>query len=117
MPRTYPVEVVTPQGTFRLDVSEEAYLLDALRQAGHDLPRSCVQGWCLICAARLQAGEVDQVDAVRHFPQDREGGVVLLCSAKPRCPLWLIIHQKASCQQNHRRLGLPTPVRAKFQDP
>jgi len=104
------VEVVTPEGTFRVDVPADAYLLDALRQAGHDLPASCLQGWCLTCAARLLSGEVDQTDAVRYFPQDREAGFVLLCSAKPRSPLRLVTHQKAACQQNRRRLGLPTPL-------
>ena len=110
MPQSYPVEVVTPQGTFRVDASEEAYLLDTLRQAGHDLPASCLRGWCLTCAARLLSGEVDQMDAVRYFPEDRGAGFVLLCSAKPRSPLRLVTHQKAACQQDRRRLGLPTPL-------
>jgi ferredoxin len=86
VPQTCPVEVVTPQGTFRVDVPADAYLLDALRQAGLDLPSSCLQGWCLTCAERLLDGEVDQTDAVRYFPEDRAAGFALLCSAKPRSP-------------------------------
>ncbi len=110
MPQTYPVEVVTPQGTIQVDAPEDAYLLDVLRDAGHDLPGSCLQGWCLTCAARLLAGEVDHTDATRYFPEDRAAGFVLLCSAKPRSPLRIVPHQKAACQEHRRRLGLPTPL-------
>lgn len=110
MPRTFLVEAVTPEGTIQVDVSENAYLLDALREAGHDLPGSCLQGWCLTCAARLLAGEVDQVDAARYFSEDREAGFVLLCTAKPRSPLRILTHQKAACQRHRRRLGLPAPL-------
>ncbi len=110
MARTYPVEVITPQGTFQVDVPEDEYILDALQEAGHELPSSCLQGWCLTCTARLLAGEVDQSDATRYYPEDREAGFVLLCTAKPRSPLRILTHQKAACQEHRRRAGLPTPL-------
>ncbi len=110
MGRTYPVEALTPEGTTQVDVQEDAYLLDALRGAGLDLPGSCLQGWCLTCAARLLAGEVDQTDATRYFPQDREAGFVLLCTARPRSALRILTHQKAACQKHRRDRGLPTPL-------
>jgi ferredoxin len=110
MSRIFPAEVVTPHGSSPVQVQEDVYLLDALREAGLDLPGSCLQGWCLACAGRLLAGEVDQSDATRYYPEDRAAGFVLLCTAKPRSPLRILTHQKAACQRHRRRLGLPTPL-------
>jgi ferredoxin len=92
----------------RFDVSEDDFLLDALIAGGLDLPGSCLRGWCLTCVARLLDGEVDQSSATRYYPQDREAGFVLLCTAKPRSALRLVSHQKAACQQHRRQQGLPT---------
>jgi ferredoxin len=72
MPQSYPVEVFTPEDTIQVDVAEDAYLLDAIRQAGQEFPGSCLQGWSLTCAARPLAGEVDQADAARYLLEDRE---------------------------------------------
>ncbi|MEW6754471.1 MAG: 2Fe-2S iron-sulfur cluster-binding protein [Candidatus Latescibacterota bacterium] len=93
-----------------LQVWEDQYILDAGWQAGLDLPASCLQGWCLTCAGRLLRGEVDQQDARRYYPADREAGFVLLCTARPRSPLRIATHQKEACRAHRRSLGLPTPL-------
>jgi len=39
----------------------------------------------MTCAGQMiNSGEVDQSEADMYFPEDREAGFVLLCTAKPR---------------------------------
>lgn len=92
-----------------IDVGEDEHIWDAALKAGYDLPASCLQGWCVTCAGKLQSGTVDQSDSVRYFPEDRSAGYVLLCTAKPRSPLRIVTHQKAECQAHRAALGLPVP--------
>ncbi|MBE3596925.1 MAG: 2Fe-2S iron-sulfur cluster binding domain-containing protein [Hydrogenibacillus sp.] len=75
--------------TIEFDIDEEEYLLYGALDAGVEIPHACEQGWCLACAAKLVAGELDMGDAYLYYPQDREAGFVLLCSAKARSDLWL----------------------------
>jgi ferredoxin len=106
---TYPVTFVTPSGEVRAEAPDDEYLLDTAAAAGLDLPRMCLQGWCLTCAGRLLEGRVDQSEARRFYPEDAAAGFVLLCSAYPRSPLRVLTHQKEAMRAHRRALGLPTP--------
>ena len=64
------VTINTATGQACLDICEDEYILDACINAGLSLPATCVQGWCLTCAAHLLEGEVDQSDALRYYPED-----------------------------------------------
>lgn len=100
---------VTPAGETTVAAAADEDLLSAAARAGLDLPFTCLQGWCISCAARLERGQVDQSQAQRFYPEDRAAGFVLLCSAYPRTNVRLFTHQKEAMRQHRRRLGLPVP--------
>lgn len=109
MAGTYRVTFLTPDGERHVQVAEDEYLLSAAAKAGLDLPFTCLQGWCITCAGRVEEGEVDQSEAIRVFPQDEEAGYALLCSAYPRSDLRIRTHQKAALRERRRAHGLPAP--------
>lgn len=100
---------VTPEGERQVEVGEDEYLLDAALAAGLDLPSTCLQGWCITCAARLEEGRVDQSEAQRYFEEDREAGFILPCTARPRSELRVVTHQTGALRRERLRNGLPTP--------
>ena len=100
---------LTPEDEVPLEVSDEDYLLDAAASAGLELDFRCLQGWCLSCAGRLLAGQVDQTEARRFYPQDAAAGFVLLCSAYARSDLRILTDQKEAMRHHRLVLGLPTP--------
>ena len=108
--KTYKVELIIPDnGIVCLNVGEDEYILDATYRAGYNLPSMCLQGFCLTCASRLLKGEVDQSEAIRYYPEDKEAGFVLICSAKPRSSLCIKTHQKEEMQNHRNEHGLPYP--------
>ncbi len=111
MKETFKVELIIPdRGTAHIEVGGDEYILDAAYEAGYtDIPSMCLQGFCLTCASRLLKGEVDQSEAIRYYPQDREAGFVLICTAKPRSDLRIKTHQKKEMQNHRREQGLPYP--------
>lgn len=90
-------------------VSADDHILDAALRAGLDLPYSCLQGWCLTCAARLCEGSVNQEDSLRYYSQDREAGFVLTCTGKAKSDLVLETHARDAMRKARSRLGLPFP--------
>ncbi len=106
---TYTVTFVTPEGETRLEVAADEYLLSAAHSTGLDLPFTCLQGWCITCAAKIEQGRVDQSEAFRIFPEDETAGYVLLCSAYARSDLRIRTHQKAQLRGLRHAHGLPAP--------
>ena len=91
-------------------VPQDQHIWDAAHAAGIELPSICHQGRCLTCAGRLlQPGEFDASDAAAYFPQDRESGFILLCTACPLSDLEIQTHQQFAMRQHRRALGLPAP--------
>lgn len=105
----FTVLLRTPAGETRLTVDADTDVLSAALEAGLDLPYLCRQGWCTTCAARLISGDVDQSEARRYFPADREAGYILLCSACPRSDLVVETHQKLAMRRHRQAHGLPAP--------
>jgi ferredoxin len=107
----FEVVLLLPDGEERsIQVGREEHIWDAAFAAGIILPALCHQGRCLTCAGRLQNNdEVDQSDSVSYYPQDREAGFVLLCTAKPRSPLRICTHQQTEMRQHRLEQGLPAP--------
>jgi ferredoxin len=90
-------------------VGAEEHILDAARRAGLNLPSACEVGWDLACACRVLEGDWDNADARRYFPQDREAGFLLICTAKPRSDMRLATHQRGAMRQHRLSRGLPAP--------
>jgi len=108
---SHRVSLHLPDGSVReLLVAADQHIWDAAHAAGIELPSICHQGRCLTCAGRLlNPGDFDATDAVAYFPQDRENGFILLCTAFPRSNLEILTHQQLAMRQYRRAVGLPAP--------
>ena len=99
-----------PDGQRVIAVNAKDHIWDAAQRAGIDLPAICHQGRCLTCAGKLSApGEFDQRDAVAYYPQDREAGFILLCTARPRSNLRIRTHMQTEMRAYRLSCGLPAP--------
>lgn len=110
-PRRFTVELLLPCGRrARLKAREDEFILVAAYRAGLELPSMCLQGWCITCTGRVEGpGHWDQSASRRYFPQDREAGFILLCTARPRSDLVIRTHQRPALRDHRMACGLPTP--------
>jgi ferredoxin len=110
MTERYDVELIFPDGeTRRLEVSADESIWDAATRAGVELPSMCLQGWCTTCAGRVLEGEFDPAEALRYYPEDKEAGFILLCTARPRSAMRILTHQRDAMRAHRTKHGLPTP--------
>jgi ferredoxin len=106
----FHVELLHDDKTRSIQVSPDEHIWDAAFQAGIVLPALCHQGYCLTCAGRLDNdGEVDQADSEQYYPDDREAGFVLLCTAKPRSNARIKTHQAKAMREFRKSKNLPAP--------
>ena len=82
MTETHTIRIVN-RGNQTLSVDARRPLLDTLREQGVDLPYGCKYGGCITCAAKLNAGDVDQRRQVALNNRQIANGYVLLCVARP----------------------------------
>ncbi|MDX1976995.1 MAG: 2Fe-2S iron-sulfur cluster-binding protein [Pseudanabaenaceae cyanobacterium bins.68] len=77
----YGVAVFNRQTGVRTEVrvSSSIYILDALEQAGVDVPTACVNGACTTCAMRVKSGKIDQSEAIGLSRQLQQEGYALIC--------------------------------------
>jgi ferredoxin len=95
--------------TTTIRATADEFLLDAAARQGLWLPRTCRQGWCTTCAARVERGSAEQSAAKRFYPADRDAGFALLCTARPQSPMTLVAGQHAAFREHRIRNGLPVP--------
>lgn len=107
--RPWTISFRTPEGEVRAEADEKTTLLEAAAEAGLELPHTCLQGWCITCAALLKEGRVDHPDALRYYEEDRAAGFILLCSAEPRSDVVVQTHAKDAMRAHRARHGLPAP--------
>lgn len=87
----------------------DEFLLDAAARQGLWLPRTCRQGWCTTCAARITRGRAEHSAARRFYEADEAAGFALLCSARPLTELTLVAGEHAAFRDHRIRNGLPVP--------
>ena len=106
----FDVTLVTPYGLRVIRARAGEHIWDEAKAAGINLPAICHQGRCLTCAGELlEPGEFDPSDAVSYYPQDREAGYILLCTAKARSNLRIRTHVQTEMRAHRKELGLPAP--------
>ena len=69
-----------------VDVDAGCSILDALRQAGHDIPSSCEQGFCGTCETRVLDGVPDHRDALLTEKERAACSVMMPCVSRARTP-------------------------------
>jgi ferredoxin len=106
---TYLIVLETPEGSRNFRCRQDEFIWDAAARHGILLPSICHQGRCLSCAGSLLSGRVDQTSANSYFPEDKEAGFVLLCTAKPRSDVRVRTHQQLLMRQHRAKWGLPAP--------
>jgi ferredoxin len=92
-----------------LDVAADESIWDAAFREGLMLPSSCLQGWCMTCAARVLEGEFDPAEALRYDPENKRAAFILLCTARPKSPMRIRTDQRDAMRAHRRGHGLPTP--------
>jgi ferredoxin len=106
----FGVTLVTPYGPRVIRARAREHIWDEAKAAGVNLPAICHQGRCLTCAGQLlEPGEFDPSDAVSYYPQDREAGYILLCTAKARSNLRIRTHMQTEMRAHRKKMGLPAP--------
>jgi ferredoxin len=99
-----------PGGSRVIHVGAEEHIWDAAQRDGIHLPAICHQGRCLTCAGQLvEPGDFDSGDVASYYPQDRDAGFILLCTARPRSNLHIRTHVQTEMRAHRTRCGLPAP--------
>jgi ferredoxin len=108
--RAFDITLITPYGLRTIGARATEHIWDEAKAAGINLPAICHQGRCLTCAGRIvEPGEFDPSDAVSYYPQDREAGYILLCTAKARSNLRIRTHVQTEMRTHRKEIGLPAP--------
>jgi ferredoxin len=108
--QAFEVTLVTPYGLRVIRARASEHIWDEAKAAGINLPAICHQGRCLTCAGELlEPREFDPSDAVSYYPQDREAGYILLCTAKARSNLRIRTHMQTEMRAHRKKIGLPAP--------
>ena len=80
----YTITVVTPDETLSLECADDQYILDAIDDAGVDIPYSCRAGACSSCAGKILEGTINQEDQSFLDDDQIEERFALLCVTYPK---------------------------------
>jgi ferredoxin len=83
MSKVAHVEVNLDGRRYRLRWPRKQSLVDAMLDAGIDVPHSCREGRCGSCVATVVAGQVDMAACGVLEPDDLRAGLILSCQARP----------------------------------
>ena len=90
----YTITVVTPDETLTLECADDQYILDAIDEAGVDIPYSCRAGACSSCAGKVTAGTIDQEEQSFLDDDQMEAGFALLCVTYPTSDCTVETHKE-----------------------
>jgi ferredoxin-NADP reductase len=65
-----------------VEVPADKSVLDALLDAGIDVPYSCMEGVCGTCETRVLDGEIDHRDGVLSAVEKKRGDVMMVCISR-----------------------------------
>ena len=83
----------TPDGAFevvinstgdRVPVDADTSILDALAEAGHEVPSSCTEGICGTCETGVVSGEIDHRDYLLSDEEKESGCTMCICVSRCR---------------------------------
>ena len=90
----YTITVVTHDETLTLECADDQYILDAIDEAGVDIPYSCRAGACSSCAGKVTAGTIDQEEQSFLDDDQMEAGFALLCVTYPTSDCTVETHKE-----------------------
>ena len=90
----YKVTVITPDETLELECADDQYILDAIDDAGIDIPYSCRAGACSSCAGKVIEGTIDQEEQSFLDDDQMEAGFALLCVSYPTSDCTIETHKE-----------------------
>jgi ferredoxin-NADP reductase len=80
--RDRPFEVDLADSGFSITVPADRTLLQALRDAGIDVPSDCEEGLCGTCEVAVTSGEIDHRDMVLSKAEREEGRRMMACCSR-----------------------------------
>ncbi len=86
LPGDGAIRVFLARSGGHVDVPADCSILEAVRQAGHDLPSSCEQGFCGTCECRVLDGTPDHRDALLTEKERAAGTVMMPCVSRALTP-------------------------------
>ncbi|QRM57959.1 oxidoreductase (plasmid) [Sinorhizobium sp. BG8] len=86
LPGDGSIRVFLARSGGHVDVAADCSVLEALRQAGHDLPSSCEQGFCGTCECRVLDGVPDHRDALLTETERAAGKTMMPCVSRAVTP-------------------------------
>ena len=79
-----PLQVVCAAAEVTLDVPADTPVLEAVRQAGLEVPPPCADASCGACETRVLEGEPDHRDHVLSADERAFGDTVMICVSRAR---------------------------------
>lgn len=90
----FKITVIAPDETKEVECADDQYILDAIEDAGIDVPYSCRAGACSSCAGTIVSGTIDQSDQSFLDDDQMEGGFALLCVTYPTSDVTVETHKE-----------------------
>lgn len=81
---SHSFQVILEKSGYKLDVSTDETLLDALQRSGIHIPYSCRVGMCGTCEIPVASGEVDHFDTFLNESERRANRTMLCCVSRAR---------------------------------